>query len=174
MAIDVNKFRNALSSGFIELLESKRGVASALAKAIDKPSSFINEVKRGKPVNSIHLKAVGIVFGPEKVLELLALEDGSEGKNVHSDFCKIIEGDNSKVTKVVFEHQNLIKRFKNPERGLRWNERLIDIEDAGEELCDKVDNYLQGAHDAAMAIKKSKKKIPQKTSSAKKRRANEK
>jgi transcriptional regulator with XRE-family HTH domain len=82
------------------------------------------------------------------------------------------ENDNSKVTRVVFEHRDLIKRFKNPERVLCWNQRLIDIEDAGEELCDKVDNYLKGAHDAAIAIKKSKKKVPKKPSSTKKRRAN--
>jgi transcriptional regulator with XRE-family HTH domain len=72
------------------------------------------------------------------------------------------------LTRVVIEHQDMVKRFKNPERGLIWNKRLVDIEDVSEELCDKVDNYLKGVHDAAETIKNISKKNHLEESSEKK------
>lgn len=61
------------------------------------------------------------------------------------------------ITKLIIEHQDLLKRFKNQKRAKEINERLIDIEDASDELYDKADTYLQGLHDAAKVIKGSKK-----------------
>ena len=142
MAIDAENFKDDLAKAFVFLLESKRGTASKLAKAVGKPPSFVNEVKRGKPVNSIHLKAVGVVFGAEKVLELLSLKD------VHSD--------NSNIT--VIEHQGLIKRFKNPEKGLKNNEHLINIENASEKLYQKVSDYLEIMDETADVIREEKQK----------------
>lgn len=79
MPIDENKFKKTLSKKFIELLDSEHGIASELAKAIGKKASSINNVKRNRPVNALHLKAVEIIFGPEKVLELI-----SENKPIDS------------------------------------------------------------------------------------------
>ena len=151
MTIDQNIFRDALSKAFIELLDSKRGVATELGKAVGKQSSFMSQVKRGKPVNSMHLKAVGIVFGPQKVIELLGLDDKVGDKNFHG-------GDKiSKETKkIISKHQGLVTRFKNPEKGYRINERLVVIENISDELFNRVDIYIQGIHDAAQALEDAK------------------
>ncbi|MCP3942188.1 MAG: hypothetical protein GY710_11980 [Desulfobacteraceae bacterium] len=154
MAIDINKFKNSLSQAFIELLNSKRGVASTLAKAVGKPGSFMNEVKRGKPVNSIHLKAVGIIFGPGKLLELLSIETKLDKEDVHSVHAKP-----SNVT--IVQHQDLVTRFKNPEKGLQNNEHLIGIEAISDNLYEKTSTYLKTTHEAAMILKEDgqKKKL---------------
>nr|WP_319396458.1 hypothetical protein [uncultured Desulfobacter sp.] len=85
MSIDEKKFKETLSQNFIQLLNSEHGVATKLAAAIGKKASSINNVKRNRPVNALHLKAVGIVFGPEKVLELLSIDasidSGKDDKN---------------------------------------------------------------------------------------------
>ena len=94
MAIDEKKFKIKLATMFVELLESERGIATKLSKAVGKPSSFINEIKRGKPVNSTHLKAVEIVFGSEKVIELIS------DKNVYSDI-------DSRINKQLIDIKNI-------------------------------------------------------------------
>ena len=75
MTIDPDKFKTDLSKEFTKLLNSRRGLASELARIIGKDPSFINSVKKNKPVNGLHLKAVELVFGPQKVLELLSLNE---------------------------------------------------------------------------------------------------
>lgn len=77
MTIDELDFKQLLSTRFIKLLDSKRGIATKLAEAIGKKGSFFSEIKRGKSVNSMHLKAIEIVFGPKKMLELMATDSNS-------------------------------------------------------------------------------------------------
>lgn len=115
MSIDAEKFKLDISNAYIKLIDSKRGIAAALAKSIGKPGSFITEVKRGKPVNTLHLKAVSIVFGPEKVIELLS-------------------SDNNFIQK-----QN---RFKNPERAEDLINQLAIIEALNPRLLDQIDKYV--------------------------------
>ena len=75
MAKDNNKIKSDLSSNIIKLLESEDGIQAKLSKSINKTSSYFSELKRGKPVNALHLTAVGIVCGPQKVLELMSLDN---------------------------------------------------------------------------------------------------
>lgn len=150
MTIDQNIFRDNLSKAFIELLNSKRGVATELARAIGKPSSFVSQVKRGRPVNSIHLKAVGIVFGSQKVIELLEIEDTQTQKvsiDKNSSYEKM-----SKIPSI--KNQNLVTRFKDSEKGLENSEYLIGIEQASDDLYKKVSDYLKTTHDTAQIMKK--------------------
>jgi hypothetical protein len=132
MSIDPIKYREDLSNNFIQLLDSKRGVASNLAKAIGKPPGFINEVRRGKPVNAFHIKAVSIVFGPQQVLELLAIDD--------------IYGSPESA-------------FKDKARGKDLTQRLIDLEKMSPKAFDMVATYITGAHEAAKATADNWEKI---------------
>lgn len=66
-----------------------------------------------------------------------------------------ISGDN--ITKVIVEHQDLVARFKNQKRAKEINERLIEIEEASDELIDKADVYIKGLYDASKVIKGLKK-----------------
>jgi len=71
-----------LRERFVALLDSGRGVQSALAKSVGKTASYFSEIRRGNPVNATHLRAVGIVFGGEKVQELLGITNISESASV--------------------------------------------------------------------------------------------
>ncbi len=62
------------------------------------------------------------------------------------------ETDLSNLTPVNIKHQGLVSRFKDPERGLKINGRLIDIEKTSDKLYDKVDTYIQGVHEAALIM----------------------
>jgi transcriptional regulator with XRE-family HTH domain len=67
------------------------------------------------------------------------------------------------VTKVIIEHQGIVQRFKNPEKGLENNEYLLGIEAASEDLYKKVSDYLKTTHEAATIIMtelKGSKKTP--------------
>jgi len=48
-----------------------------------------------------------------------------------------------KLTEVILQHQDIITRFKNPEKGLENNENLIAIEKASEKIYEKVSEYLK-------------------------------
>ena len=73
--IDNIDFKENLRQRFISLVESERGLQSKLANSIGKKSNLFAEIKRGKPVNALHLKAVGEVCGSQKVAELLSIDD---------------------------------------------------------------------------------------------------
>ncbi len=68
------------------------------------------------------------------------------------------DNNDNNVTKVIIEHQDIVKHFKDPERAKDINKRLIEIEAANEELYNKVDSYIQGIHDAAKVFSTPKKK----------------
>lgn len=103
------------------------------------PKSIKNYEKDASKIAVNKVKKIALVCGVDEVWLL-------------TGHGKMIADTIDHASKVVREHQNLVKRFKNPERGLSWNERLIDIEDASEDLCEKVDIYLQGVHDAAKVM----------------------
>jgi transcriptional regulator with XRE-family HTH domain len=64
----------------------------------------------------------------------------------------------SKITKVIIEHQDIVKKFKNPEIAKAMNEKLLEIEAADAELFSKADAYIQGLHDSIKTSKKKKTK----------------
>ncbi len=95
--IDPNKFKIDIAKEFIDLLNSKRGLASELSRSIGKDPAFINSIKQNKPVNALHLKAVELILGAEFVLKLLASNETidlneinkstkSYGKNAKNQF----------------------------------------------------------------------------------------
>lgn len=135
MSIDENKFKTELSNAFIELIDSKRGLASKLAKAIGKKPYFISGVKRGKPVNALHLKAIELVFGPGKVLAMLSPNEPTDSNKKQDD------------VKTNIEHQDLVTRFKNPDKGLENNQHLIAIEHASPRVYKRVSDYLKNTHE---------------------------
>lgn len=104
MSIDPEIFRDKLAQEFIKLLDSKRGIASELASAIRKDPSFVNGIKRNKPVNALHLKAVELIFGPEIVVNLLSqnssikpyqsgsMEPLQQPKEINDKFKTVNEG----------------------------------------------------------------------------------
>lgn len=132
MPINKEEFKNNLSEAFIQLVDSERGNASKLAKAVGETPSFVSNVKRGRPVNAIHLKAVGIVFGPQKILELLDFKSSTD--NLADD------------------------QFKNIEKGIKNKEHLLGIEDASDELYEKVSNYLKVTYEAVKIMQKTLKR----------------
>jgi hypothetical protein len=117
-------FKDSLRQKMVDLLESKRGVQAVLAKAIDEQASYFSHIKRGHPVNALHLKAVGIVFGPQRVLELL-------------DIDNIASNEDSK-----FKDRGLGKEIIN---------RLIELEKMSPKAFEMVATYIAGAHEAAKA-----------------------
>jgi len=124
MAIDPIIFREHLSEGFLKLIDSKRGVASNLAKSIGKPPGFINEIRRGKPVNALHLKAVSIVFGAQVLLDLMAIDDLKIGVE---------------------------QKIEGSSRSRDIEKRLADLEKRNPKVFDMVATYITGAHEAAKA-----------------------
>jgi hypothetical protein len=74
-SIDEKKFKSQLAERVIDLLDTKRGLQSELSNLIGKKSNYFGEIKRGKPVNSLHLKAIELMFGPAKLVELLSTDD---------------------------------------------------------------------------------------------------
>lgn len=64
-----------LSKRLIALMDSERGLQTRLAKSVDKPPSSFSNIKRGKPVNADHLRAVGIVCGSDRLLQILSIEN---------------------------------------------------------------------------------------------------
>lgn len=53
---------------------------------------------------------------------------------------------------IVIEHQNLVKKFKNPERGLRLNKGLVELEHLSEEAIREMEIHIQASLSTARAI----------------------
>lgn len=64
---------------------------------------------------------------------------------------------------IILKHKDTITRFKNPDKGLENNERLIDIEDADNETYIELTGYIKGVHNTVMTKRKEKQKIENKT-----------
>ena len=54
---------------------------------------------------------------------------------------------------VIIKHQDLVKRFINPEKGLLNNERLIEMEAISQKVYDKMTDDIQKAHEIAKLMK---------------------
>nr|WP_319491839.1 hypothetical protein [uncultured Desulfobacter sp.] len=54
---------------------------------------------------------------------------------------------------IVIKHQDLVSRFKDPEKGIENNAHLLTIEEASEQLYKKVSEYLKTTSEAAKIIK---------------------
>ena len=84
MSDSEKNFKEILRVNVINLVNSERGLASKMSKSIEKPGSYFSDLKRGKPVNALHLKAIENVFGPEKLIEIMATD-----KNDVAAVCNI-------------------------------------------------------------------------------------
>ena len=78
----------------------------------------------------------------------------------------------SNVTKVVIEHQDVVKRFKDSEKAKKFNEILIDLERDDPEGYDDLYKEAKIIHKTIKRMKK--KEESKKKSFIKERRANEK
>lgn len=67
----------------------------------------------------------------------------------------------------IIEHQELAKRFKDPEKAKEVNENLIELEELNDDLYQDVAKHIKSSVNAARIIKKSSKKIPKKEQSTK-------
>lgn len=126
-----------LAEKLIELMDSERGIQTKLANSVNKlPSSFSN-IKRGKPVNADHLRAVAIVFGPEKLFEILSIE-----KN-HKESIAVICENSSECGSQKPAHVEIIQRFKQADlaRELNWN--ALKLEKLNPEALKEVNDFVK-------------------------------
>lgn len=128
ITIAENKFRESISRKFISLINSKRGIQSTLAESVGKKPSFIAEIKRGKPVNALHLKAIEIVFGPSKVLELLAIDD----KQPNHENCFDL-----------LPQSNLLMVFKQQEIALEIISNALRLEQIKPDVLKDINEYIK-------------------------------
>lgn len=150
-----------LSEKFISLMDSKRGLAAKMAKAIGKPNSYFSEIRRGNPVNAQHIRAVGIVLGQRAVIDLLDINDiiardnlGDLQEPIKSPpGSTIYPGDTEgqrltvlrEATPGRLTHEDLIARFENKKLALELNQMLLQIEAADPEILrGYVRGFLQG------------------------------
>jgi len=124
MALHNKKFIDALRLEFISLLESQRGLQSKLSKSIDKTPSYFSEIKRGNPVNALHLKAVELVLGPEAALNLLCI-------------------DNEHNQKQVLKKRGLITQFRNTQKIEQIIEDLLLLEKVDYEEFDEIHQIIK-------------------------------
>jgi hypothetical protein len=94
-------FYDGISTRFIQLVDSERGIQTKLAKSIGKKPTFINSVKQNRPVNALHLKAVELVFGPQKVIELISGNEVTDGIDFAQNKIERLETENRKLTEVL-------------------------------------------------------------------------
>ncbi|MCF8112797.1 MAG: helix-turn-helix domain-containing protein [Desulfotignum sp.] len=59
------------------------------------------------------------------------------------------------ITKVIVEHQDLIKKFKDPDTAKEANEALIELEDLDQDLYQDVVKHIKSSVNAARVIKKA-------------------
>ena len=114
--MDIKKFRGPSEKKLCEWMDAKRGLGSKLSKSINKHNSFFAQLKQGKPMNADHLRAVLIVLGPEKVLELLSI--GGEGDAATTN------------NTIDMPHADLVQKFQDKTVAKEANEALLKIEQA--------------------------------------------
>ncbi|MCF6246891.1 MAG: helix-turn-helix domain-containing protein [Desulfobacula sp.] len=128
-----------------------------LSDAIDLSLRTIKKYE--KDASNIALRTVRNIALSCNVNEIWLLT--GQGKMIEDD-KKSTSTENSNITTVVIEHQNIIKQFKDPERGLKINQKLIEIQDVNEDVYDQVESFINGAHQAVKTMKKASKKKPNK------------
>lgn len=152
MVIDDKKFKASLSDKFIRLLNSEKGLQSKLSKSIGKKPSFFSEIKRGKPVNALHLKAVDIVYGSHKVAELLSIDtpeisDKIPAKEDH--LRRIADRTGEEDTR-----EGILSLFQDKEKAREAILKLAEIERADKAQFIGVTFFIQGVC-SSLDIKKS-------------------
>ncbi|MCP3944844.1 MAG: helix-turn-helix transcriptional regulator [Desulfobacteraceae bacterium] len=60
-----------------------------------------------------------------------------------------------KLSSTVIEHQNLVKKFKDPEKGLKINKRLIKIEELSKAIYEKVSIQIKASYDVVVDLQDS-------------------
>lgn len=63
---------------------------------------------------------------------------------------------------IVIKHQDLVSKFKNPEKGIENNMHLLNIEQASEHLYNKVSEYLKTTSETAKILKSEMEDYPKK------------
>jgi hypothetical protein len=140
-----DKFKDELIDKFIALVESERGIKAALAKSINKPNSYISSVTtKRNPVNATHLKAVGIVFGPRKVCELLSIDyiepaELSKIKRNGAEEDSIVKTKSSSGA-----HFCGLDYFEDHDAAKEINQDLVFIERQSREAFEKARNIIKG------------------------------
>ena len=132
-----DNFKDSLRDSFIELLDSKRGVQAKLAKSIGKKQSYFSEVKRGSPVNAMHLKAIGIVFGYEKVCELLGIPIINTTPTIK------VENSNQEIPPNNPAHSEIVNYFKQKDLAKEINWNLIRLENVDPESLKEIDEFIK-------------------------------
>ena len=64
-----------------------------------------------------------------------------------------------KTEKTILEHQNIVKQFKDPERGLRMNQGLIEIEKLSEDVIRELDIYIRATLNTTRTLTDSDKQF---------------
>jgi len=78
--------------------------------------------------------------------------DGPVYKN---DVTLHANGSASNLTKVIFEHQDLVRRFKNPQRAKEINEDLLLLEDVDDDGIEEVKKIIKIKLEIKGVLKKS-------------------
>ncbi len=136
-----------------------------LAISMDLKRDNITSLESRKvKISTLHAIAMEHLYGVNK--EWLLYGKGDE---FISERPTTIE--NSNVTRIIVEHQGLVKQFKDPTKGLLNNKRMIDLEEVSPKLYEKFTEELQKAHEVAMIMKgeREKSKTEKKTPSIKNR-----
>lgn len=131
MGIDTNKLKAELRDRMVSLIESERGLASKLSKSIGKTGSYFSEIKRGCPVNALHIKAVGNIFGQDKVCEILGIPTNN------------LDSQNQPVIFADCTHAELIKEFQQKELAKECTKAMINLEKIDPEELKEVMDFIE-------------------------------
>ncbi|MBA3009736.1 MAG: helix-turn-helix transcriptional regulator [Proteobacteria bacterium] len=100
--------------------------------------------------------------------------DGGNKKDIKGKTESKSNSESSNITKVIHEHQDLIKRFKNPEVAKEATEDLIELESIHDGLYADTIKHIKTTLNAARIMKGSTQKKQSQNESSTKKRANEK
>lgn len=128
LTIGEKAFKAHLAEKYVALMESERGMQSKLADSVGKKSNFFSAIKRGNPVNAVHLKAVELVCGPEKVIELLTISEEQ------ADTIKILD---------FVPHSQIIQDFKQKELARELNLNALKLEKLNPEALKEINNFIK-------------------------------
>lgn len=77
---------------------------------------------------------------------------------VTTDWILIGDNESKEPENIIAEQQNMLKKFKDPLKGLENNQYLAGIEMVSEELYEKVSDYLKTTYDTAKTLANERKK----------------
>ena len=129
-----------------------------LDKDLYKPSEWADKVGVAKNIiSNVHGK-----IKQKPSLEYIVAVSKATGKPVDyylwgKEFDKppSIENDFNNLTRIVFEHQDLVRRFKNPQRAKEINEDLLLLEDVDDDGIEEVKKIIKIKLEIKGVLKKS-------------------